>query len=59
MQTLKEEAIDVISNIQDPADIDDIMYHLYVMDKIRKGRESAKKGELTSIDDMRKEMEKW
>ncbi len=59
MQTLRQEAIDVILKMEEPLDIDEIMYRLYVMDKIRKGRESAKKGELTSIADLKKEIEKW
>jgi len=59
MQTLKQEAIEAISKMPDPVDIDEIMYHLYVIDKIRKGREAAKKGELTSIDDFKKEVETW
>ncbi len=59
MQTLKQEAIEAISKMPDPVDIDEIMYRLYVIDKIRKGREAAKKGELTSIDDLKKEVETW
>ena len=35
------------------------MYRLYVIDKIRKGREAAGRGELTSIDELRKEVETW
>ena len=37
MENLKEEVINVISKLPDSADIDDIMYRLYVIDKIRKG----------------------
>jgi len=35
MQTLKQEAIDVISKMPEQADIDEIMYRLYVMDNHR------------------------
>jgi hypothetical protein len=59
MQTLKEEAIQVISNIPEPVDIDDIMYRFYVLDKIRKGREAAEKGDSITIDVLKEEMEKW
>lgn len=59
MQTLKQEAIDAISKMPDPATIDDIMYRLYVIDKIRKGREAADRGDVTSIDDLKKEVEQF
>ena len=35
METLKEEAINVISKMPDSADIDEIMYRLYVIDMVR------------------------
>ncbi len=41
MQTLRQEAIDVISKMPESVKIDDIMYRLYVIDKIRKGREAV------------------
>ncbi|WP_028323221.1 hypothetical protein [Desulfatirhabdium butyrativorans] len=59
MQTLKEEAIQAISSIPEPVDIDDIMYRFYVLDKIRKGREAAEKGDSITIDALKEEMEKW
>ena len=59
MTTLKQEAIDVISKMEEPVDVDEIMYRLYVIDKIRKGREAAERGELTSVDELRKEVETW
>ncbi len=59
MQTLKQEAINVISKMPEPVDIDEIMYRLYVIDKIRKGKEAADKGETTSADELKKEIEKW
>ncbi len=59
MVPLKQEVIDAISKMPEPADIDDIMYRLYVIDKIRKGREAAEKGEVTSNEELRKEIEQW
>ncbi len=45
MQTLKKQAIEMISNMPEPVDLDDIMYGLYVIDKIRKGKDAAGRGE--------------
>ena len=59
MKSLKQEAINVISKLPDSADIDDIMYRLYVIDKVRKGRAEAKAGKLISIEDLEKEIEAW
>lgn len=59
MESLKQEALNVISKMPDTAEIDDIMYRLYVIDKVRKGREAVKQGEVISIEDLKKEIESW
>ncbi|MBI5746956.1 MAG: hypothetical protein HZA13_08130 [Nitrospirae bacterium] len=59
METLKQEAIRVISKLPDTANIDDIMYELYVIDKVKKGREAAERGDTISIEDLKKEMQTW
>ncbi|PIP39338.1 MAG: hypothetical protein COX19_08025 [Desulfobacterales bacterium CG23_combo_of_CG06-09_8_20_14_all_51_8] len=59
MQTIKQEAIDAISKMPEQVDMDDIMYRLYVIDKIRKGREAADRGDVLSADDLKKEIEQW
>ena len=59
MESLKQEAINVISKMPDTAEIDDIMYRLYVIDKVRKGREAVRRGEVLSIEELKKEIESW
>ncbi len=59
MQSIKEEAIKVISRMPEPVDIDDVMYRLYVIDKIRKGKDASAKGDTISIDALKKEIEQW
>ena len=59
MQTLKEEAIRLISQMPEPVDIDEIMYRLYVIDKVRKGKDASSRGETLSVEDLKKEIEKW
>ncbi len=59
MQPLKQEAIDAISALPDDADLDDIMYRLYVLDKVRKGRKAAEQGRTTSSEDLKREIETW
>ena len=59
MQPLKKEARDAIAKPPDDADIDEIMYRLYVLDKIRKGREAVEQGHTISHEDLRREIEQW
>ncbi len=59
METLKQEAIKVITKLPDTANIDDIMYELYVVDKVKKGREAVERGESVSVEDLKREMQSW
>ncbi len=59
METLRQEALNAISRLPESASIDDIMYELYVIDKVKKGKESAERGETVSIEDLKKEMQSW
>ena len=40
--TLKQDALESLKNLPDDADIDEIIYRLYVIDKLRKSREAIK-----------------
>lgn len=59
MENLKQEAINAISKMPDSADIEEIMYRLYVIDKVRKGREAAEQGDAISIEELKKEIASW
>ena len=59
MDTLKQEAIRVISKLPDTANIEDIMYELYVIDKVKKGMEALEQGKTISIEDLKSEMQTW
>ncbi|GAG33567.1 unnamed protein product, partial [marine sediment metagenome] len=55
MENLKQEAINAISKMPDSADIDEIMYRLYVIDKVRKGKEAVEQGDTISIEELKRE----
>jgi hypothetical protein len=59
METLKEEALNAISKLSKNANIDDIMYRLYVIDKIKKGQEAIRKGKSISVESLKEEMKSW
>ena len=59
MQAAKQEALDAIAKLPDDTDMDEIMYRLYVLDKIRMGREAADQGRAVSHEDLKREIETW
>ncbi|MFW6244638.1 MAG: hypothetical protein ACOC36_01995 [Fibrobacterota bacterium] len=59
MKSLKEEAIRVLSSLPDNAPIDEVMYRLYVIDKISRGQQAIKDGQIYSAEEILKEMETW
>lgn len=59
METLKHEAINAISKLPETATIDDMMYRLYVIDKVRKGQEAIKRGESIPAKDLLNEINSW
>ena len=59
MNTLKQEALTAIVQLPETADIDTIMYKLYVIDKVMKGRTAIEKGETISAEDLKREIESW
>jgi predicted transcriptional regulator len=59
MQPLKQDAIDLIRQLPDDADVDEIMYRIYVLDKVRKGREAVQQGRTVSHEDLKHEIEQW
>ena len=59
MKNLKQEVIKAISKLPESANIDDIMYELYVIDKVKKGREAAERGDTISVQELKKEMLSW
>ena len=59
MQVIKKEIIESISNLPDEVEIEDIMYRLYVIDKIKKGQLAVKNNEVVSSTDLKKEIDTW
>jgi hypothetical protein len=59
MQPLKKDAMDAIAKLPDNANIDEIMYQLYLLDKIRKGREAVEQDRTISHEELKREIEQW
>ena len=59
MVAVKQEAQKIIQKLPDDCTFEDIQYHLYVTEKIKKGIERAKKGEVSSHEEAKERMAKW
>ena len=59
MESLKQEAIKAISALPENVDLEEIMYKLYVIDKVRKGDSAIKEGKKISSEELKKEIASW
>ncbi len=59
MQPTKQEAIRTISLLPEDVDMEGIMYQLYLLEKVRKGKADIAAGRVTSTDELKREIEQW
>ncbi len=59
MATQKENIMHLIKELPDDATLEDIMYHLHVKQKILRGLEDSKNGNIHDDEDMKKMARKW
>jgi hypothetical protein len=51
MKNAKEEVKDLLDRLPDTASLDEIQYHIYVRQKIQKGLDAERRGELLSQEE--------
>lgn len=59
MESAKEEVIRLLSSLPDDCSLEDIQYHLYVLQKIEHGLRDAKEGRVYSPEEIERQMAKW
>ena len=59
MHTLKQIVHDIADHLPEDADVDEIMYRLYVLDKLNKSRKAIEHNEVITHDDLKREIEQW
>ena len=59
MDSAKEEVRRLLKHIPENATLEDIQYHIYVQEKIKRGFEDIKKGNLLSQKEVEKRMSRW
>lgn len=57
--TAKEEVRTLLEKLPDNCSIEDIQYHLYVFDKVRRGLEDAESGRTFAQEEAEARLGKW
>lgn len=59
MKTPREEVLDILKHIPKQSSLEDIQYHIYVRQKIRKGLAALEQGRVISHDQAIRRAKKW
>lgn len=59
MPTTKQEVNRILKRLPDDCSLEDIQYHLYVLQKIQRGLKNAKEGRIYTQEQIKKKMSKW
>lgn len=59
MSTAKEEVKALLDKLPDDCSLEDVQYHLYVVEKIHRGIERAEKEGVLSQDEVERKFNKW
>ena len=59
MQTIKDEVKQILDKLPDDCSLEDIQYHLYVLQKIENGLKDVEEGRVISHEEVEKKMQKW
>lgn len=57
--TAKQEAIEAIQRLPDTADMEEIMYRLYVLENIRRGQKDSEQGKTTPAEQVLRDIQSW
>jgi predicted transcriptional regulator len=57
--TDKQDAIEVIEQLPDNVPMDEIVYRLYVVNKVRRGMQDVEAGRGISSEELAREIEQW
>ena len=59
MLTAKEEVKKILDHLPDDVSYEDIQYHIYVREKIERGLNDIRDGNIISQEEVEKRMSKW
>ena len=59
MQKIKQEVGRLLNRLPDDCSLEDVQYHLYVLQKIEHGLKDAEEGRVYTQEEIEKRMAKW
>ena len=59
MSTAKQQVESLLQRLPENCSLEDVQYHLYVLDKVRHGLEEARQQGTLSQDDVEKRLSQW
>jgi hypothetical protein len=59
MNNVKQEVEQLLNKLPDDCSVEDIQYHLYVLDKVRRGLEDARVNGTLSQEEVEGRLSKW
>jgi predicted transcriptional regulator len=59
MTTAKDEVRKILDSLPEEASLEDIQYHLYVLQKIEQGRADIREGRVIGHDEVEQRMARW
>ncbi len=59
MSSVKQDIKELVNHLPDDASIEDVQYHLYVLEKIRKGRDDIRNGRRYTTEQAREHLSRW
>ena len=59
MQTAKQEVSNLLKRLPENCSLEDVQYHLYVLQKIERGLKDAENGRVYTQEEVEKMMVKW
>lgn len=59
MLTVKQEVSKLLRRLPESCSLEDVQYHLYVLQKIERGSKDAEEGRVFSQEEVERRMAKW
>lgn len=59
MQTVKQEISELLKRLPEDCSLEDVQYHLYVLQKIERGQKDAEEGRVHTQEEVEKTMARW
>jgi predicted transcriptional regulator len=59
MQNKKQEVVALLDRLPEDCSLEDVQYHLYVLQKIERGLQDAREGRVMTQEEVEKKMSRW